>query len=155
MSKLPARSNRIAWFKALSRLRPIGAHLDSTIARMAFDQRECSLMGQRMVAVTGTEAMAEVSDVDDEIEFEIQRLPGARFHAKLHLFRRGRWWPSETRICASELEAMRWINGRLAIRGFEEPYDLEANAVLPRSHVVNLGSTTALTLLGSGRFNGG
>jgi hypothetical protein len=88
--------------------------------------------------------MAQVSDVDDEIEFEIKRLPSARFEAKLHVFRRGRWWPSQVRICASELEAMRWINGRMVIRGFEEPFDLEANAVLlPRKHVVNLRSTTA------------
>ena len=87
--------------------------------------------------------MAQVSDVDDEIEFEIKRLPSARFEAKLHVFRRGRWWPSQVRICASEVEAMRWINGRMAIRGFEEPFDLEANAVLPRRHVVNLRPTTA------------
>jgi hypothetical protein len=87
--------------------------------------------------------MAQVSDVDDEVEFEIKRLPNARFEAKLHVFRRGRWWPTQVRICASELEAMRWINGRLVIRGFEEPFDLEANAVLPRRHAVNLGSTTA------------
>ena len=85
-----------------------------------------------------------MSDVDDEIEFEIKRLPSARFEAgKLHVFRRGRWWPSQVRICASEVEAMRWINGRMAIRGFEEPFDLEANAVLPRRHVVNLRPTTA------------
>ena len=83
----------------------------------------------------------EVSDAGDEIEFEVKRLPCARFEAKLHVFRGGRWWPSQARICPSELEAMRWINGRLAIRGFEEPYDLEANAPLPRRHVVNLGST--------------
>jgi hypothetical protein len=39
--------------------------------------------------------------------------------------------------------AMRWINGRLAIRGFEEPFDLEANAVLPRGPEANLRPTTA------------
>jgi hypothetical protein len=32
------------------------------------------------------EAMAELSDVKDEIEFEIKRLPSSRFQAKLHLF---------------------------------------------------------------------
>ena len=86
--------------------------------------------------------MAQVSDVDDEIEFEIKRLPSGRFEEKLHVFRRGRWRPSEVRICASE-RAMRWINGRLAIRGFEEPFDLEANAVLPRGPEANLRPTVA------------
>jgi hypothetical protein len=66
----------------------------------------------------------EMSDAGDEIEFEVKRLPRPVFQAKLHLFRRGRWWPPEVRICDSELEAMRWINGRLAIRGFEEVYEL-------------------------------
>jgi hypothetical protein len=71
------------------------------------------------------EEESEVSDADEEIEFEIKRLPSARFQAKLHLLRRGRWWPPEAMICASEQEAMGWINGRLAIRGFEEAYDVD------------------------------
>jgi hypothetical protein len=60
----------------------------------------------------------------DEIEFEIKPLPLPRggFRATVHIFRQGRWWPPDTRLCASELEAMIWINSRMALQGFEQAY---------------------------------
>jgi hypothetical protein len=66
----------------------------------------------------------EVRDEAREIEFEIKRLPSGHFRATLHLFRRGRWWPPETRLCMSEREAMIWINSQLALRGFEDAYEI-------------------------------
>ena len=33
-------------------------------------------------------------------------------------------WPPDTKLYVSELEAMRWINSRLALCGFEEAYHL-------------------------------
>ena len=35
-----------------------------------------------------------------------------------------RRWPPNSRQFASELEAMRWINSRLVLHGFEEAYRL-------------------------------
>jgi hypothetical protein len=60
----------------------------------------------------------------DEIEFAIKRLPRGGVKATVHIFRGGRWWPPDVKLCVSELEAMRWINSRLALSGFEEPYRL-------------------------------
>jgi hypothetical protein len=65
-----------------------------------------------------------VSTGADEIEFEIKRLPRGGFNAMVHIFERGRWGPTVSKLFVSELEAMRWINSRLAVRGFEEPYRL-------------------------------
>jgi hypothetical protein len=45
----------------------------------------------------------------DEIEFAIKRLPRGAFRATVHIFRGGRWWPPDSKLCVSELEAMRWI----------------------------------------------
>jgi|HubBroStandDraft_6_1064221.scaffolds.fasta_scaffold220183_2 hypothetical protein len=66
----------------------------------------------------------------DEIELEIKRLPppGSGVRATVHIFRQGRWWPPDTRICVSERDAMIWINSRLALRGFEEAYDVAGGA---------------------------
>ena len=64
----------------------------------------------------------QVSTTADEIEFEIKRLPRGGSRATVHIFREGRWWPPDTKPCVSELEAMRWINSRLALYGFEEAY---------------------------------
>lgn len=66
-----------------------------------------------------------MSTTADEIEFEITRLPRGGFKATVHIFRGGRWWPPDTKACVSELEAMRWINSRLALCGFEEAYRLD------------------------------
>ena len=63
-----------------------------------------------------------MSTTADEIEFEIKRLPRGGFKATVHIFRGGRWWPPDTKLCLSQLEAMRWINSRLVLCGFEEPY---------------------------------
>jgi hypothetical protein len=63
----------------------------------------------------------------EEIEFEIKRVPRS-FRATVHIFRQGRWWPPDTRICTSEREAMIWINSRLALRRFEEAYDVAGGA---------------------------
>jgi hypothetical protein len=63
-----------------------------------------------------------VSTPADEIEFGITRLPRGGFKATVHIFRGGRWWLPDTKLCVSELEAMRWINSRLALCGFEEAY---------------------------------
>jgi hypothetical protein len=63
-----------------------------------------------------------VSITADEIEFEIKRLPRGGCRATAHIFREGRWWPPDTQLCVSELEAMRWINSRLALYGFEKAY---------------------------------
>ena len=65
----------------------------------------------------------EVSTTADDIEFGITRLPRGGFKATVHIFRGGRWWP-DRKLCVSELEAMRWINSRLVLCGFEEPYRL-------------------------------
>jgi hypothetical protein len=60
--------------------------------------------------------------VADDIEFEIKRLP-AGFRARCTYFAKGDV-PPDTRLCVSEREAMIWINSRLALRGFEEGYDM-------------------------------
>ena len=60
----------------------------------------------------------------DEIEVEIKWLPKGGFRATVHSFRGGRWWPPDSKLFVSELEAMRWINSRLALQGFEEAYPL-------------------------------
>jgi hypothetical protein len=65
----------------------------------------------------------------DEIEFAIKRLPRGAFRATVHIFRGGRWWPPDSKLCVSELEAMRWINSRLALQGFEEAYPTYLQAV--------------------------
>jgi hypothetical protein len=62
----------------------------------------------------------EVNNSADEIEFEIKRLPRGGVKATVHLFGEGRWWPPDSKLFVSELEAMRWIDSRLALRGFEE-----------------------------------
>jgi hypothetical protein len=64
-----------------------------------------------------------MTDGAEEIEHEIEALPSGRFRVTLHIFRRGRWSPPESRICVSEREAMVWINSRLALRGFAEAYE--------------------------------
>ena len=61
----------------------------------------------------------------EEIEVEIKRLPGARYRAALHSYRGDIWRTPETRLCPSERDALRWVNARMAIRGFAEPYDME------------------------------
>jgi hypothetical protein len=40
----------------------------------------------------------------------------------MHIFREGRWWPPDSKLFESELEAMRWINLRLALQRFGEAY---------------------------------
>jgi hypothetical protein len=57
----------------------------------------------------------EMNTTADDIEFGITRLPRGTFKATVHIFRGGGWWPPE---------AMRWINSRLALCGFEEAYRL-------------------------------
>jgi hypothetical protein len=59
----------------------------------------------------------------EEIEVEIKPLPRGGFSATLHTFRRRRWWPPDTRICASERKAMASINSRLVLRSFAEAYE--------------------------------
>ena len=68
--------------------------------------------------------MKEDRTAADEIEFEIKGLLRGGFKATVHVFRGGRWWPPDAKLCVSELEAMRWINARLALSGFEEAYRL-------------------------------
>jgi hypothetical protein len=64
-----------------------------------------------------------VSDELGELEFEIKPAAGGHFRAVLHSYRpRTLWDPPEVRLCVSEREAMRWINARLALRGFAEPF---------------------------------
>jgi hypothetical protein len=63
-----------------------------------------------------------MSTTADDIEFEIKRLPRGLFRATVHNFRGERWWPADSQLFASEVEAMRWINLRLALNGFEEAY---------------------------------
>jgi hypothetical protein len=63
-----------------------------------------------------------MTELGEDIEFEIKPLPSG-FRATLHTFRRGRWSPPDTRICASKREAMVWINSQLALRGFAEAYE--------------------------------
>jgi hypothetical protein len=65
----------------------------------------------------------------DEIEIEIKRLPKGAFRATVHTFRGSRWWPPDSKLFVSELEAMRWINSRLALQGFEEAYPTHLQAV--------------------------
>jgi hypothetical protein len=50
-----------------------------------------------------------VSTTADEIEFGITRLPPGGFNA-MHLFRGGRWWPPNSKLFVSELDAMRSIS---------------------------------------------
>jgi hypothetical protein len=59
-----------------------------------------------------------------EIEFEIKPASGNRFRATLYTYHPSRKWNAQVRMCVSEREAMRWINARLALRGFAEAYDL-------------------------------
>ncbi|SEF15441.1 hypothetical protein SAMN05444161_9300 [Rhizobiales bacterium GAS191] len=70
-----------------------------------------------------------MTDSDEESEFEIKPLLRGGFRAILYTFRRGRWWPPESRICVSEREAMVWINSRLTLRGFAEAYEWGQGAV--------------------------
>ena len=65
-----------------------------------------------------------MNTTDDDIELGITRLPRGTFKATVHIFRGGGWWPPDAKLCASELETMRWINSRLALCGFEEAYRL-------------------------------
>ena len=64
----------------------------------------------------------EVSDDIQDIEFEIRRMSGGRFQALLHIYRPDRGWRVENRTCASEREAMNWIDARLGVRGFHIAY---------------------------------
>jgi hypothetical protein len=70
-----------------------------------------------------------VSSTADEIEFEIKRVPRGGFKATVHIFRGGRWWPSDSKLFVSELEAMRWIKSRLVLQCFEEAYPTYLQAI--------------------------
>jgi hypothetical protein len=70
--------------------------------------------------------------LSDEIEFEIKRLPKGAFRATVHIFRGGRWWPPDSKLFVSELEAMRWINLRLALQGFEKVTPLTCKQFIER-----------------------
>ena len=50
--------------------------------------------------------MNEDRTAADEIEFEIKRLLRGGVKATVHVFRGGRWWPPDAKLCVSELEAM-------------------------------------------------
>ena len=64
-----------------------------------------------------------MSNEAEEIEFEIKPLLSGGYRATLHIFRLGRWWPPDTRIRASEREAMASITARLVLSGFAEAYE--------------------------------
>jgi hypothetical protein len=71
----------------------------------------------------------ETAPLPTRFEFAIKQLPRGAFRATVHIFRGGRWWPPASKLCESELEAMRWINSRLALQGFEEGYPTHLQAV--------------------------
>jgi hypothetical protein len=74
--------------------------------------------------------MNEDRTAADAIEFEIKRLPRGGFKTTVHMFRGGRWWPPDGKPFVSELEAMRWINSRMALHGFEEAYPTHLQATV-------------------------
>lgn len=78
-----------------------------------------------------------MSTAADEIEFKIKRLPRGGFKATVHTFGVGRWWLPYRKLCVSEFEAMRWINSRLVLRGFEEAYAGSSLARKPRENDSN------------------
>jgi hypothetical protein len=44
----------------------------------------------------------QMSTTADDIEFGITRLPRGGVKATVHIFRGGRWWPPEVKLCISE-----------------------------------------------------
>ena len=62
----------------------------------------------------------------EEAEWEIKPLSDGRFRATFHSHKPLTGWQTpQIRTCQSEIEAMRWINLRLALRGFKEAYNLD------------------------------
>lgn len=70
-----------------------------------------------------------IEEGSEDAEWEIKPLSDGRFRATFHSHKPLTGWQTpQIRTCQSEMEAMRWINLRLALRGFKEAYNLGSSA---------------------------